>query len=208
MNVQYSEKAQYDEDTLAGHFLLRSLQSKYSFPIGEFPRLLSLFGSRKLKKNELLFCSGEVVKHTWFIMKGCVRQYYASPEGIERTIYFAEEGAFCGELMSFLHKTSTNLNMQALEDTDVLYLDLNNWETAITTIPAFALWHIKHHERLVVRLKEEMGRAHNETPDEKYRRLLAEKPHLLQRLPQYHIASYIGVTPETLSRIRKRNTLL
>ncbi len=188
------------------HLLLKELQSKYGFPTEEFPKLLAFFRKKQFKKNEIIFKSGDIVKHTYFVLKGCTRQYYVSPEGAERTIYFAEEGAFCGELMSFLHGTPTNLNLQALEDTDVIYLDLKNWETAITSIPAFTLYHIKNHQRLMAKLKEEVGKAHNETPDEKYRRLVNEQPHLLQRLPQYQIAADIGVTPETLSRIRKRNT--
>src|SRR6185437_6203717 len=143
------------------HLLLTELQSKYPFPDEEFPKLLSLFRERHFKKNEIIFRAGDIVKQTYFIMQGCVRQYYVSPEGTERIIYFAEERAFCGEMMSFLHYTPTNLNMQALEETDVLYLDLKNCETALTSIPVFALWYIRHHERLVVRLKEEVGRAHN-----------------------------------------------
>ena len=188
--------------------LLKELQAKHDFPTEDFPRLIALFEKKHFKKNEILFEAGEVVKQTYFILMGCARQYYMGADGAERTIYFAEEGFWCGELMSFLHNTPTKLNTQALEDTDAISLNRKNWEIAITTIPAFAMYHIKNHQRIIVKLKEEVGRDVIESPDEKYRRLVKENPNLIQRLPQYQIASYLGVTPETLSRIRKRNTKL
>ncbi|MFI5148759.1 MAG: Crp/Fnr family transcriptional regulator [Bacteroidia bacterium] len=187
------------------HLLLEELQAKYAFPDEDFPKLIELFGHCTYRKNAMLFSAGELVKHTWFILKGCVRQYYIGPEGRERIIYFAREGNWCGELNSFLHEEPTKLSMQALEDVEAIYLTRTNWEKAITTIPAFAMYHITNHQRLMVKLKEELGMAVNESPDEKYRRLVQENPELLQRLPQYQIAMYLGITPETLSRIRKRN---
>ena len=190
------------------HLLLQTLQSGHDFPEAEFPKLLSFFREKSFKKNEMLFSAGEVVKETHFIMSGLVKQFYVSAEGGERTIYFAEEGKFCGELNSFLFETPTRLSMQALEETETICLDREKWELAMTTIPAFTMWHIKNHQRLMVKLKEDVGAAVHETPDEKYRRLVKENPGLLQRLPQYQVASYLGITPETLSRIRKRNSKL
>ena len=82
---------------MSKHILLKELQSKYTFPDEEFPKLLALFKEKHYKKNEIMFKAGDVVKHTYFIIKDCIRQYYVSPEGSERIIYFAEEGAFTGE---------------------------------------------------------------------------------------------------------------
>lgn len=188
------------------HLLLKELQAKHSFPDEDFPKLISFFGHCTFKKNEIMFSAGEIVKQTYFILKGCVRQYYISPAGGERIIYFAKEGNWCGELSSFLHEEPTKLSMQALENVETLCIDRENWEKVIVTIPTFTMYHLKNHQRILVKLKEELGKAVNETPDEKYRRLLKENPELLQRLPQYQIAMYLGITPETLSRIRKRNS--
>jgi CRP-like cAMP-binding protein len=175
--------------------LLKELESKQNFSQGDLEKLIALFEEFRFKKNEIVFRAGDIVKQTHFVLKGCLRQYYISPEGVERTIYFSIEGFWVGELMSFLHNTPTNLNVQALEDSEGIMLNQKNWELAITTIPAFALYHIKNHQRIIVKLKEELGKAVNESPDEKYRRLLKENPALLQRLPQYQIAIYLGVTP-------------
>jgi len=206
--VNFESLILFQLETMDKNILLKELQAKHNFPTEEFPRLIELFEERCVKKNTILFHEGEVVKQTYFVLTGCLRQYYVSPEGTERTIYFAEEGHWAAELNSFLHYTPTNLNLQALEDSELISLNRKNWELAITTIPALAMYHIKNHQRIIVKLKEDIGRAVNESPDEKYRRLMKENPGLLQRLPQYHIASYLGVTPETLSRIRKRNKLL
>jgi len=190
------------------HLLLKELQSKHDFPEADFQQLLNLFEERRYKKNEIIFRSGEIVKYTFFILQGCFRQFYINAEGTERTIYIMEEGRWTGEMSSFMNETPTNMNLQALEDCTVLAITKTKWEYAIRNIPEYSLYHIKNHYRMIAWLKEQLGRAVTEKPDEVYRQLIKESPHLLQRLPQYEIAKYLGVTPETLSRIRKRNTRL
>ncbi|WP_162389835.1 Crp/Fnr family transcriptional regulator [Spirosoma endbachense] len=188
--------------------LLTELQARHDFPAGQFPQFLALFDPLYIQKNQIVFLAGDIVSYAYFIVKGCLRQYYVNAEGVENTIYFAEEGGWTGEMSSFIHRVPTTMNLQALEDSQALVLTRTNWELATRTFPDYALYQIKNRARNITRLKEQIGHAQTDTPDQKYRRLLTEKPHLLQRLAQYQIANYLGVTPETYSRIRKRNTPL
>ena len=184
--------------------VLQQLQAKHPFAAADFERLLPYFRERRFAKDELFYRPGEVVKHTFFITRGIFRQFYVNEDGRERTIYFAAEGDFAGELQSFLFRTPTRFHIQALEEAEVLVLEREDWEEAFTTIPSFALYQLKLHAQFIAALKEEMGRAISITPEERYRRLLHERPGLMQRLPQYHIANYLGIAQETVSRIRKR----
>lgn len=184
--------------------ILRQLRAVHPFSEEDFERLFPLFRKRTFRKDEFFYRPGEVVAHTFFITKGIFRQYYVNKEGRERTIYFAAEGEFAGELQSFLCREPTHFHIQALEDAEALLLERDDWETAFTTIPSLAMYQLKLHAQFIAQMKAELGRAVQMTPEERYRRLAAENPALLQRLPQYHIANYLGVTPETLSRIRAR----
>jgi len=127
------------------------------------------------------------------------------PEGIERNIFFAEEGWWGGEMDSFINQVPSTMSMQALEDCELLTLDRERWEYATRNFPDYALYQIKNRGRTVAWLKNLLSNMITDTPDEKYRRVLKENPHWMNRFSQYHIASYLGITPDTLSRIRKRN---
>ena len=185
--------------------VLKKLQSKHPFDQKDFERLVPYFQQRTILKNEIVFQPGDIVRETFFVTKGIFRQYFVNEEGQERNIYFTEEWNFAGELMSFLFKEPTKFYFQALEDSEVLSLNRENWEIAFTTIPSLSLYQLKLHAQFIFDLKQEMGNAAKITPDSKYRKLLKDNPSLFQRLPQYQIAAYLGITQETLSRIKKRN---
>lgn len=184
--------------------LLNHLKQVYKVTDKDCARLIQLFKSQDVKKNEHLFRSGEIVRQVYFIEQGCLRQYYINNNGEERTIYLKVENGWCSELVSFLDNKPTELCLQALENSKLQIINQENWIYAVTQIQSFTMGFIRAQQDTNYMLKKRLAEATVETPEEKYRRFMKEEPLLLQRIPLYHIAAYLAMTPETLSRIRKK----
>ena len=186
--------------------LLTQLKEVYKVPDKDLVKLIQLFETVQVKKNEHLYRSGEIARYVYFVEKGCLRQYYINNNGEERTIYFKMEDGWCSELVSFLDNKPTELSVQALEDGTLQRINQKNWVYAVTQIQSFTMGFIRAQQDTNYMLKKRLAEATVETPEEKYLRIIKEEPLLLQRIPLYHIAAYLSMTPETLSRIRKKIT--
>ena len=155
---------------------------------------------KKVKKNEILLEDGQLCKNLYFVKSGAVKQYYLS-DGKEFIQNFFFEGNMAAHFNSFLSQTKSDSYLEAVEGTELWVLSYHNFKTILSVSPEFSqqlaiiMSKMNAHRVNLLLLSDAMTR---------YKKFLAEEPQLLQRVPQYMIASYLGMTPETLSRIRKK----
>lgn len=170
----------------------------------EWEYFRSLFSSKKLKKKQFLLRSGEVCSYEYYVTSGCLRTYNIDSNGFEHILMFSVEDWWAGDMHSFLTGEPAFFNIDALEDTEVLQIDLPGLERLYRKIPKFERYFriiiqnsfISHQKRVVQNMSL--------TAEEKYRSFIAKYPKLEQRVAQKQIASYLGITPEFLSHIRKK----
>jgi CRP-like cAMP-binding protein len=184
--------------------LLTELQSKATFPESDFADFLALFEPLVLRKKDHLYIAGDIIRYTCFIVKGCVRHYYANEDGTERTVMIAEENWWVGDISHFLEESPTPMNLQAIEDSELLLINRRNFQYGLDTFPGFREYYTKGTQKTYSKLQEQVGQSTADNAETRYRKLLEERPSLLNRVPMHYIASYLGIAPESLSRVRRK----
>lgn len=161
------------------------------------------YESRKINKHEFLLQQGEVCHHTFFVEKGLLRMYSIDKNGKEHIIQFAPENWLIGDRSSLYFNEKSNYYIEAVEDSEVLFLKPDFFSKLLeefpNTIERNDLIIQKHVKSLQDRINSLLG----ETAEERYMKFTKMYPDLLLRVPQWMIASYLGITPESLSRVRK-----
>lgn len=161
------------------------------------------FRSRRFRPKEILVHQGEVATEMYFILKGCIRHYYLK-EGADRTGYFFFEQDFAGAFESFTTQTPSHQTVEALEETEVLAITYRSLQKLYVDIPAMnQVMRLQLEQRYVV-AQNHIASFILHSPEERYRHLIRTIPQITQRLAQHYIASYLGITPISLSRIRNR----
>ena len=182
--------------------LYKKISETISITDEEFEFCKTLFIPKKLRKRQYLLHEGDVNKHTAFVSKGLLRSYTIDDKGTEHILQFAFEGWWMGDLYSFLTEEPSMFNMEALEDCELLLITKPSWELLLDKVPAFEKYfRILIQNNLIATQKRLMGTL-SETAEQKYTNLINNFPGCLNRVPQHMIASYLGITRETLSRIR------
>ena len=166
-----------------------------------YVKLLSVV---KLKKNEYWEPIGAIGKNMGFVNKGMLRQYYTR-NGEEFTEMFFSENEFFGNFISYLKNEPSNSIIQALEPCEIVMITFDNLQMLYKEIPAAERFGRLIAEQKLIQMHDKTSAFLMETPEERYVKLLKMKPDIVQRVKQYYIAQYLGIRPESLSRIRKRN---
>lgn len=162
-----------------------------------------LFVKEHFKKNAILLREGEVCRKLFFIAKGIVR-FSKLTDGEDRTYVFRGEGTFCHDLESFLQKVISKSAITAIEPTTVLSITYENLQIFYNELRYGDRFGRLAVEQVFVQVVNLLTTFNSESPEQRYLRFAMNHKHFIQRIPQYYIASHIGVTPQALCRIKKK----
>jgi CRP-like cAMP-binding protein len=179
---------------IAKHIQLNEDEKKY---------FMTLLKARKIRKKQYLLQAGEVSRCENFVTKGLLRAYAVDGKGQEHIAMFGMEGWWISDLYSFLTETPATQYIDALEDSEVLSIEKPDLEKLYLEVPKFDRFFRKLLQNAFVANQQRILAGISQTAEEQYLAFIKKYPTLEQRIPQHQIASFLGITPETISRIRR-----
>ncbi len=170
---------------------------------GERDFFISLLKHRTFRKRQYILQAGDVARYDNFVIRGLLRAYTVDANGEEHVAMFGMEDWWISDLYSFLTETPATQNIDALEDTEILSIEKSDLERLYREVPKFERFFrimlqnafIAHQKRIITNISQ--------TAEERYLGFINRFPDLEQRIPQHQIASFLGIAPETISRIRR-----
>ena len=164
----------------------------------------TFFLPKKLRKRQYLLQEGDPCKYAAFVEKGLLRSYTIDDKGLEHIMQFAFEGWWISDQYSFLTGEPSLYNIDAMEDCELLLLSKEAEEEMMQKVPGMERFFRILLQRHLISMQRRIISSLSRTAEEKYQELIVSCPSIPQRVPQHMMASYLGITPETLSRIRKQ----
>ncbi|MBS1661645.1 MAG: Crp/Fnr family transcriptional regulator [Bacteroidetes bacterium] len=184
--------------------LLSNVNKHISLSGEEIEFFTSLLKSKSLAAGEFLLREGETCKYESFVVKGCLKSYYQDEEGLEHIIDFSIEEWWADDLYSLLTQTPSKSNIKAIEETKILQISKTNLELLYQKIPKFERFFRILFQNAYITQRDQINLALSASAEERYILFLKKKPYAEKRFPQKDIASYLGVTPQFLSTLKKR----
>ena len=179
------------------------LEARAEFSEDDFAFIRQTFLHRHLSAGEFLQRAGDIAQHAVFVASGCLRNYVIDPKGKEHIVQFAPETWWLADATSLRDRTPSTYFIDAIEDSDLLLIDGPSHQTLVDRVPGYAAAFSKGLQRHAAAKDQRIVASLSATAEDRYLEFLRVYPSIARRVPQSMLASYLGVTPETVSRIRK-----
>ena len=186
------------------HPLIDTVRKAVPLSEEEAAYALSFYREKKFKKNELLLRAGDVAHDVYFVLSGGLHQYYTDENATDRTCNFTFENNFVPDLQSFSKKAPSASAITALMPAQCLLISCEDLNELLRTSPAVSRYFSILMERIAAESIRRTKSLLSSTPEKQFKELLEQEPEIFQKVPQRYIAQYLGVAPESLSRIKKR----
>lgn len=170
----------------------------------EMKILRESFNHKKYRKHQYIVQEGDVVEHDYFIVKGLARTYHVDEKGQEHILRFTPEDWWAGDLASFFGQIPTQYNIDCIEDTEVLRISVDDLEKVFDKIPQMNKYFRLLYQKSIVAFNVRVTANLTKSAIERYEEFIHRYPQIEQRVPNHQIASYLGIAPQSLSRIRSQ----
>lgn len=187
--------------------LIENISKKIVLNNDEQQLLKTFFIPKKLRKKQYLLQEGDASKYLAFVEKGILRSYTVDEKGVEHIAEFAFEGWWIGDQFSFLTGEPSKYNIDALEDCELLLVAKQAEDQMLERIPKMESYFRLLLQNHLIAIQRRLMSSLSNSAEEKYKQLVDACPTIPQRVPQHMLASFLGITPETLSRLRKQISL-
>jgi CRP-like cAMP-binding protein len=165
---------------------------------------VSLLKHKKIRKRQYLVQEGDIARYEYFVNEGCLRTFHTDDKGMEHNVQFSIEDWWTGDMYSFLTQTPGKYNIIAIEDSDLSCIDREAQELLYTKVPKFEKFFRHLLQNAFIALQERILSGMSESAEERYLNFRKKYSEMDKRIPQNQIASFLGITPESLSRVRKQ----
>jgi CRP-like cAMP-binding protein len=184
--------------------LIGLVNSILPMPTEDLALLMPISIKLSIKKKANLLVQGDVCKNIYFLTEGFFRMYYIDLEGNEINVRFTQEDNFMVDFQSFLTQKPSHYYWQAMEDSEVLAFAFKDVQRLYASSSSWQKFGRLMAERVYLQLNERVEMLQFMSPEERYSYLLETRPELFNQISQFQMASYLGIKPESLSRLRKR----
>ena len=184
--------------------LVKSLRSRIDISDEGIDVLKRKLIPKKVRKRQYLLNAGDICQYMIFVERGLLRSFTDDRNGSEHIMQFAAEGWWISDMASFFSRENSMYNIEALEESELLLMSKEVMDELNDKLPQMQRYFLNLMQNHIVALQRRINVVQSMSAEETYRKLMDVNPDLINRASQQHIASYLGIPPETLSRVRRQ----